>query len=92
MLSFEFGRSGNGSVLNVHDARNYRPITTCWEVQGKQGACWRPLASYWSIGDLTAARKIREFYPDYPRYRVRSAATLGVDAGAWRVIRFVRSR
>lgn len=76
------------SVLNVHDARNYHPIKTTWEVEGKKKVLWRPLGVYESIGDLTAVRELRKLYPDYTVYRVRSAATLGVDAGPWRVIRF----
>ncbi len=74
------------STLDVHDLRNYTPLAVCWEVQGKRGCAWTPLGVITCRADLTAARRLRG---GYRVVRVRAAATLGVDASAWRRIRFI---
>ena len=76
------------SVLDVHDIRNYHPVSTTWDVQYKRGCCWVNIGCHTCVGDLAAARHYYNHGFPYKIMRVRSASTLGVDAGPWRRIRF----
>ena len=74
------------SIFDVHDSRNYHPIRTTWEVQGKAGNRWDNLGVHTCVGDLTAARHLRG---NYKTVRVRKAAEHGINPSAWRKIHFV---
>ena len=79
------------SVLNPHNFDNYKPLLTCWEVEGKRGCVWIRFGVKYSIGDLDAVKHFRR--PSHQIFkckvfRVRKAAEHGIDADKWRTIRF----
>lgn len=83
-----FGSPTAGSILDTHDIRNYKPIKTTWEVERRWGKGWRRLGVWTSIGDVQAVRHLRSLCKGCKTFRVRAAATLGVDSGKWRRIHF----